>query len=64
MRSGSDEETAIVDGGVFERVPECCRAGWVCEANGSVLVRDDLTADAGQFGDQLTLRDSRVAVAQ
>ena len=63
MRSFGNAETSVLERGVFERVPECQRAGRVGEADAAVLVGHDVAADAGEFGDDLALGDARVVVA-
>lgn len=62
MRSLGHAKTPVLHRRVLERVPECHRAGWVAEADGAVLVRDQLAANAGEFGDELALGDAWVAV--
>lgn len=64
MGPGSNVEASILERGVLERIPERRCAGWVREADASVLVRNDLPTNAGEFGNQLTLRDARIAVAK
>ena len=63
MRSLSNAKTPVFQRGVFERVPECQRAGRVGEADAAVLVRDDVAANTGEFGDDLALCDAGVIVA-
>ena len=62
MRACSYAETSVLERGILKRIPERQSAGWVCEADASVLMRNDLATDAGEFGNDLTLRDARVAV--
>lgn len=64
MGSWSDTETTILERSILERIPERNCAGRICETYASILVRHDLATNASEFGNQLTLRDTRVAVAQ
>ena len=63
VRSFGHAKTPVLHCGVLERIPECHCAGWVAEADGAVLVRDELAANAGEFGDELALGDAWVVVA-
>ena len=64
MRPLGHAKATVLQCRVFERIPERHRARWVAEADGSVLVWDEVAPDAGEFGDELALRDAWVAVTQ
>lgn len=64
MRPWCDAETSVLDRSIFERVPECQTASRVREVGASVLVWNDAAADTREFGNELTLCDTRVSATE
>ena len=62
VRPSGNAETSVLERGIFKRISERQCAEGIREADASVLVRDDLTTDTGDFDDELTLCDAQVAV--
>ena len=64
MGSSCDAEASIFKRRIFERVPERQGTRRVCEVDATILMRDDPTADTGEFGDELAIRNARITVPQ
>ena len=64
MTTWSDSQTSVVDGCIFESVPESRAAGRISEARAAVLVRHDFRADLGCFDDDKALHDTRISISQ